>query len=118
MTSIHGHPSLVLQLLERVIDSPEKLAITLFLYGVRFGSRSTETIAGEVAMSIPRTRDTMSALLDSGIVRTMDPYGSGWWFNRSSPWEPSVQALARVYKESRSDVIDLIASRASATRRA
>lgn len=118
MTSISGHPSLVLQLLERVIASSEKLAITMFLYGVRFGSRSTQTIAGEVSLSVPRTRDTMAPLLESAIVRTMDPYGSGWWFNRNSPWEPSVEALARMYERSRSEVLELIASRAFASRRA
>jgi len=118
MTSIHGHPTLVVHFLERVIDSFEKLEITLFLYGVTFGSRSTETIAGAVSLSIARTRDALPALLDAGIVRTIDPYGSGWWFNTNSPWAPSVEALARMYEHSRSDVLELIASRAFATRRA
>ena len=118
MTSIHGHPSLVLQLLDRVINSSEKLEITMFLYRVSFGSRSTETIAGAVSLSIPRTREEMPPLLDAGIVRTMDPYGSGWWFNRNSWWEPTVQALARLYEASRTDVLEMIATRTVAKRRA
>ena len=116
MTSIHGHPSLVLQLVERVIDSPEKLAITMFLHGAVFGSRSTATNAGEVSLSLPRTRELLVALLESGIVRTIDPYGSGWCFNRNSQWAPSVEALRSMYGQSRSEVLELIVSRTLATR--
>lgn len=112
MTATQAPPALVLHLLERVIDSFDKLEIVLFLYAVRFGSRSTATIAISLSMSRRRAAAAMEALATSGIVRTMAPYDPGWWFNPYSPWAQGVEALAHMYQTSRAEVVELVASRA------
>src|SRR5688572_25767802 len=111
MNDSHDPSTLVFQLLERVIDSFEKLDITLFLYNARSGSRSTSSIAQAVFLSPRRMRDAIAALSSAGVIRAVDAHGTGWWFDTTSQWSPNVEALARMYESSRSEVLELVTRR-------
>lgn len=111
MNDSHDPSTLVLQLLERVIDSFEKLDITLFLYNARSESRSTSLIAQAVFLSPRRMRDAIAALSSAGIIRAVDAHRTGWWFDTTSHWSPNVEALARMYETSRSEVLELVTRR-------
>lgn len=113
---LHGYPTVVSRLVEEVVNSFEKLEIVVHLSKIRRGTRSTEAVSLAVALSLERTRDAMAALSAAGIVRTLEPYGSGWWLDRNGRWSASVEALALMYAESRPSVIDLVSRTAFAVR--
>jgi len=107
----------VSRLVEEVVDSFEKLEIVVHLCGIKRGTRSTQALAQALSFSTDRTRDAVAALSAAGLVRTLDPYGSGWWLDRNGRWAPSVEALALMYAESRTTVVDLVSRTAFASRR-
>jgi len=114
---LHGYPTVVSRLVEEVVNSFEKLEIVVHLRGIQRGTRSTEALAKALSLSIDRTREAIAALSAAGLVRTLEPSGSGWWLDRNGPWTASVEALAAMYAESRPSVIDLVSRTAFAVRR-
>jgi hypothetical protein len=124
LPSLHGvtlrggrsYPPEIRRLVEDVIDSFEKLEILVYLFKVRVGTRATLKIAEVLSLPVDRTRDAVAGLAQAGLVRTLEPYGSGWWFDPNSAQAPTVYALARMYEDSRPSVIELVSRAAFAAR--
>lgn len=103
-----GEATPVVKLVARVLDSYEKLEITMYLYRVRFSARPTASIGDALALPPNATWDAVAALARAGVIRTMDPEGGGWWFDPNSRWAAAVEALAALYARDRLSVLEMM----------
>ncbi|MGE0547940.1 MAG: hypothetical protein AB7O24_00835 [Kofleriaceae bacterium] len=90
------------KLLAEVVDSFEKLELLLRLYDDPSITHTMETIASQFSLPEEVTRDALSALSATGVVRSDD---RGWQFDGSSPWASEVKDLAQLYETDRHAIL-------------
>lgn len=96
----------VRELLADAVDSLEKLEVSIHLYDARPRPQEVSAIARAVSRSNEDVTDALSELAREGLVR---PVGENRWaFDRRGRRAASFDALAKLYRDDRAEVLRLM----------
>jgi hypothetical protein len=96
-------------LLERVVDSVEKLEIIVHLCRLRAHPQAALSIGRSLRLSPTSVAEALAALLHAGVVGTHDnDDAAGWWFDATSAWATSIEVLVELYDTDRNELLSFM----------
>ena len=96
-------------LLERIIDSYEKLDVLVHLYRTRPGPQTARAIGKSLQLPPEVVTEVLASLLRAGIVRTQRHQDDvGWWFDPGSLWVSSIVLLVELHDIDRAELLEVM----------
>ena len=101
-------PDRVRQFLVAVVDSYEKLVVTMYLRAHPHAWRTAQDIAGALGMQASSVGASLDALRTAGLVGATGDPEPRFSIRLGGPHGPQIEALWRLYEADRSAVIDMM----------